>query len=460
MPQILLLTRREGSESMDALHSIITSAGWVCEVMNPDEMVRRGTPQASLGLIDITGLIQSEFRTLCARVDAGGGLPIAVVPSDGRRLTQAIRKSVWEDGWAAIDLGQSHDAITTILKAGLRQVEFSNASAQSTEPSSGSGVIAQSPAMQSVLKQVERMATASAPVMVLGETGTGKEWIARSLHERSPRRKGPFIAVNCGAIPVQLAAAELFGYEKGAFTGANTSKPGRIERAHGGTLFLDEIGDLPAQAQTYLLRVIQEGVLERLGGRVEIPVDVRIVAATHVDLQSAVQREDFRLDLLHRLQVLELRLPPLRERGSDLILLAEHFFDRYRVEGRRRIRGFTEEAQRAILNHSWPGNIRELSNRVRQACVMAEGRWIEVEDLQLRDRKATQIMSLEQARDRAESEAVTCALRESDGNLSRAADLLGISRMTLYRLMQRLQIEPTASASSRATQKEVVGALT
>ena len=441
MPQILILTRRDGSESIDALRQIISSAELGCEVLNPDELARRGLPTAQLGLVDVMGVSQSEFRALCARVDATGGLPIAVVPSDGRRLTQTIRKSVWEDGWAAIDLGQSREAILAIIKVGLRQVGFSRGADGDTQESDGSGVVAESPAMREVFRHVDRMASAGAPVMVLGETGTGKELVARSLHDRSTRRKGPFVAVNCGAIPAQLAASELFGYEKGAFTGANTSKPGRIEQANGGTLFLDEIGDLPAQAQTYLLRVIQEGVLERLGGRHEIPVDVRIVAATHVDLQAAVTRGDFRLDLLHRLQVLELRLPPLRERGTDVMLLAEHFFQRYRVEARRRIRGFSDDARRSILNHDWPGNIRELSNRIRQACVMSDGRWIEAEDLQINDRQAVQVLTLEQARERAEVEAVSIALRESDGNMSRAADRLGVSRMTLYRLVQRLNID-------------------
>ena len=441
MPHILILTRREGSESIDALVAIVQAADLASEVMSPDDLSRRGMPRATLGLIDVTGLNQVEFRSLCARVDAGGGLPIAVIPSDGRRVTQAVRRSVWEDGWAAIDLGQSRVEITAILRAGVRQVEFSNAMGAEAEPAGPEGVVAQSPAMQSIFKQIDRMAPAAAPVMVLGETGTGKELVARTLHERSGRHKGPFIAVNCGAIPVQLAAAELFGYEKGAFTGATTSRPGRIEQANGGTLFLDEIGDLPGQAQTYLLRVLQEGVLERLGGRQEIPVDVRIVAATHLDLQSAVAREDFRLDLLHRLQVLEVNLPPLRERGNDVLLLAEHFFERFRTEGRRRIRGFTDDARRAILNHTWPGNIREMSNRVRQACVMAEGRWIEVDDLQLQGRQTTPVLTLDQARERAEIEAVNLALRESDGNLSRAAQLLGVSRMTLYRLQQKVQPE-------------------
>jgi two-component system response regulator PilR (NtrC family) len=300
-------------------------------------------------------------------------------------------------------------------------------------------LVGDSPAIRQVRMLVDKVSRGMAPVLVTGESGTGKELVAKAIHQASARASGPFVPVNCGAIPESLLEAEFFGYRKGAFTGAADDRPGFFQAAQGGTLFLDEIGDLPLEAQTYLLRALQEGVIERLGSTEPIAIDVRIIAATHVDLARAVEEGRFRLDLLHRLKVLEVTVPRLRDRGDDVRVLADHFLERFRTDTRRVIRGFSAEAMDAVLMHQWPGNVREMSNRIRQACVLGEGRWISATDLGLRAAQASSNQTLDEIREQAEVRAIREALLANERGMARAAESLGVSRMTLYRLIQKHQ---------------------
>jgi DNA-binding NtrC family response regulator len=291
-------------------------------------------------------------------------------------------------------------------------------------------------------KLLSKLAPTESPVLIRGESGTGKELVARTLHRQSQRRDKPFVAINCGAIPEHLIQSELFGHEKGAFTGAHQRKIGRIEAAHGGTLFLDEIGDLPLELQANLLRFLQEKHIERVGGSQPIPVDVRVLAATHVDLEAAIEKKRFREDLYYRLNVLQVATAPLRERNGDLLMLANHFSHFYSHETGRRPRSFSEDALLAMSKQDWPGNVRELANRVRRGLVLAEGRQIEARDLGLISHHAvaTPIATLEDYKHRAERQALCDVLNRHSDNLSIAARVLGISRPTFYRLLHKHQI--------------------
>lgn len=302
-------------------------------------------------------------------------------------------------------------------------------------------MVGTTPGMKQLFDTLRRVAAVDAPVFISGESGTGKELAAHAIHERSQRRDGPFIAVNCGALPSNLIQSELFGHEKGAFTGASQRKIGKVEAAQGGTLFLDEIGDLPLEMQVNLLRFLEDHLIQRIGSTKEITVDVRILAATHVDLEKAVKEGRFREDLYHRLNVLQIFLPPLRERQADIEVLARFFFDKFANEKAYQVKGFSQEALRLMQCHSWPGNIRELINRVRRALVMCETRLIKPEDLGLERRQSSRgIMTLEQARDRAEYEALVSALGRNRYKIQNAARELGVSRVTLYRLMEKHRI--------------------
>ena len=297
-------------------------------------------------------------------------------------------------------------------------------------------LVGQSAAIQHLRRQIAKVAHANAPVLIWGESGSGKELTAHAIHDHSSRAGGAFVAVNCGGIPASLIQSELFGYERGAFTGAAKEKRGLIETAAGGTLFLDEIGDLPLELQTNLLRFLQERTISRIGSPHSIEVDVRVIAASHRRLEDAVKSGLFREDLLYRLNVLPLTVPALRERKEDLALLAKHFFKRFAHDKNPRLTGFSNRAMLAIQAHDWPGNVRELINRVRRAMVMSEGRLIIPEDLDLAMQSSPlNGEALEKARIRAERDAIHLCLQGSGSNISRAARDLGVSRMTLYRLM-------------------------
>ncbi|MBI5691755.1 MAG: PEP-CTERM-box response regulator transcription factor [Verrucomicrobia bacterium] len=295
--------------------------------------------------------------------------------------------------------------------------------------------------MQLCFESIRKVATTNAPVLILGESGTGKEMTARAVHRRSARRDGPFVAINCSAIPENLIESELFGHEKGAFTGAHTQRKGRIEHAEGGTLFLDEIGEIPLAIQVKLLRFLQEQTLERVGGRQEIEVETRVIAATNADLKKKMADGSFREDLFYRLAVVQINLPPLRERDDDAVLLAKAFLQRFSEENERPGMTFTPEAIRALREHAWPGNVRELQNRVRRAVIMADGKKIGAADLELSASLGAKGTTLREAREKLERELVTDALRRSGGKISAAANDLGVSRPTLYELLEKLGIQ-------------------
>jgi len=300
------------------------------------------------------------------------------------------------------------------------------------------GIIATDAGMLRVCRMIEKVAPASVSVLILGESGTGKELIARAVHDLSERSKGRFVAINCAAIPEQLLESELFGHEKGAFTGAIKTTLGKIEVADGGTLFLDEIGDMPLPLQAKLLRFLQARVIERVGGRDEIAVDVRIVCATHCDLQLLISEQRFREDLFYRLSEVSVSLPPLRERPGDAVVIAHAFLGRFGAEQGHPRRGFTPQAIAAIQAYEWPGNVRELENKVKSAVIMAEGPLVGADDLGLADATGdAMLFNLKEVRTRAERQAIAQALALCDNKISRAAELLGVSRPTLYDLMER-----------------------
>jgi two-component system NtrC family response regulator len=307
-------------------------------------------------------------------------------------------------------------------------------------------LVGDSAPMQEVFRIVRRVGPSDVPVLITGESGTGKELVARSIHRQSPRQAGPFVIINCGAIPETLLESELFGYEKGAFTGAVQQRKGRIEHAQGGTLFLDEIGDIPPGLQVKLLRFLQEHQIHRLGGKEPISVDARILAATNVDLQKAMGEGRFREDLYYRLCVVTIAIPALKERGSDIVLLARTFLGKFAEEQKKPLKGFTSEALEALTAHHWPGNVRELENRIKRAVVMAEGRYVTPENLELREASTSAgAATLRASRESRERDLVRLAMEKAEGNVTRAAAELGISRPTLYQLLARYGLKKTKS---------------
>lgn len=297
-------------------------------------------------------------------------------------------------------------------------------------------MIGSSPAITKIFSIIRKLATVDLPVLVVGESGTGKELTARAIHERSKRKDGSFVAINCGAIPETLLESELFGYEKGAFTGAHAQKEGRIEDAHKGTLFLDEVGELSLPLQVKFLRFLQDHKLQRLGSRKDIDVDCRVIAATNMDLEKAIASGSFRRDLYHRLNAITVSMPPLRDRGEDVILMARAFLEKFSKE--KKFRGLTVEAMDAMINHSWPGNVREIINRIRRAVIIAEGEWITLDDLGLKEGKPP--MTLRKARERLERELIVKTLSKHGKNVVKTCKELGVSRTNLYNLLRKYGI--------------------
>jgi DNA-binding NtrC family response regulator len=350
-----------------------------------------------------------------------------------------FRRLVYEHfyDYFSLPLNSSHQHLKYTLghlhgMSTLRELE------QDMLPVEENQMVGSAPQFLQIFDQIRRVAAVTAPVLIRGDTGVGKEMVARAIHQRSKQAMGPFIAVNCGALPESLIHAELFGYEKGAFTGAYKRTIGRIEAAQDGTLFLDEIGDLPPSLQVYLLRFLEQKTIERLGGTQSIAINARVIAATHVNLEQAVQDGSFREDLYYRLNVLGINVPCLAERNSDIELLARYFLHKFAQEQGSTVRGFTRPAIAAMLQHGWPGNVRELINRVRRALVMSENRMITANDLGL-DESATlsPALPLEQARAHADELAIRSCLSHAMNNVSHAAKLLGVSRVTLYRMMDK-----------------------
>lgn len=347
-------------------------------------------------------------------------------------------------GYGAYDFHQKpfdHEMLSLVVQRAffLHALQLQNRQLMQRQADSPvAGLISRDPGMLKVCRSIEKVAPSSASVMLLGESGTGKEVLARALHESSRRRDKRFVAINCAAIPENLLESELFGYEKGAFTGAVKQTLGKIEMASGGTFFLDEVGDLPMSLQAKLLRFLQERTIERVGGRVELPVDVRIVCATHQNLLELAQAGRFREDLYYRLSEIVVSIPPLRDRIGDAALLAHHFKNKFcATEGRASL-NFSKEALAQIEAYQWSGNVREMENCIKRAVIMSEGAQISVDDLGLQAATAVEEpLNLRQVRDTAERLALVKALARSDGNVAKASELLGISRPTLYDLMAR-----------------------
>ncbi|SAL43489.1 sigma-54 interacting regulatory protein [Caballeronia sordidicola] len=371
---------------------------------------------------------------------------VALVSRQSRDL-QAVRDAIAKYCFDFVTMPTSHERILNVVSqaVGMEALRFQDDAALANR-ALASGMIGSSEVMRALHRAIGKVAATDATVFISGESGTGKELTAQMIHARSARRDMPFIAVNCGAIPHELLHSELFGYERGAFTGATQRKIGRVEQAHGGTLFLDEIGDLPPESQAALLRFIQERKIERLGGIESIDVDVRVITATHVDMHAAVDEGRFRADLFFRLCVLEIREPPLRVRGKDITELALYALERFRDERARRIHGFAPDAIAALHNYGWPGNVRELINRVRRAIILSEGKYITAEDLELTAHVANAPDSLREARAAADRRAIEMALFLHKGRVVDAARGLGISRVHLHRLMQDLGM-PTRTSS-------------
>jgi len=313
------------------------------------------------------------------------------------------------------------------------------------------GLMGNSAQMQEVFRMIRRVGPSDVPVLITGESGTGKELVARAIHRQSGRKGQAFVAINCGAIPETLLESELFGYEKGAFTGATQQRKGRIEGARGGTLFLDEIGDIPLGLQVKLLRFLQDHEIQRLGGKETIAVDARILAATNVDLQKAISEGRFREDLYYRLCVVTIAVPALNERGSDIVLLSRTFLTKFAEEQKKPLKGFTPQAMQALTAHNWPGNVRELENRIKRAVVMAEGKYVTPGNLELKDPSSSEeeASTLRASRDSRERDLVRLAMEKADGNVSRAAAELGISRPTLYQLLARYGLRKTKSEDQK-----------
>ena len=301
------------------------------------------------------------------------------------------------------------------------------------------GMMGASASIRTVFESIRKVATTDAPVLLLGESGTGKEMAARAIHQNSSRKDGPFIAINCSAIPETLLESELFGHEKGAFTGAHAQRKGRFESASGGTLFLDEIGEIPLPLQVKLLRFLQEKCIERVGGRQSIDVDARVVTATNADLRKGMAEGTFREDLFYRLAVVQITLPPLRDREDDIRVLAQFFLQKFAAQSGRVGLSFDQEALRALSRYPWPGNVREMENTIRRAVIMVEGKRLTAKDLQLTAAAAPTI-TLKDAREELERDMIHSALRRHGGRIAPAAQELGVSRPTLYDLMEKLGI--------------------
>lgn len=422
-------TRRE--------QDMLAASGWELRMADPGSNVRvgmRGGDMVVCLLLDLRDCRQAPLDAMEKLLAEHTDLPSVVLVSERTDVADPAVRRVLQACDARLDDPLVPQQVGQVLAA-FRQ----------TRPSGADGIgdmIGESAAMLNVRATLHRYSQVDLPVLITGETGTGKELAARALHQLSARSQGPYVAVNCGALPPTLVQAELFGHERGAFTGANARRIGLFESANGGTIFLDEIGDLPLDVQTNLLRVLQEGTLERIGNSHSLKVDVRVLAATHVDLEQAVEQGRFREDLYYRLDVLRLNMPPLRERGDDVELLAKRILEDFRRRNQLRARCFSADARQALRAYSWPGNVRELLNRVRRAAVIAGDSLITPQDLQL-DAHGGLEEGLDEARVTAERETILATLRETGFNISACARRLRVSRVTVYRLCKkhRLQLE-------------------
>ena len=415
------------------------------------ELLRLHEPTVAtldLGLPPDPDGVTEGFATLAELIALKPDIKVIVASGHGARESamRAIAGGAYDFYQKPVDI----DELGLIVRRAfhVQALEAENSRLAALPPDGGSvlgGMITAAPEMLRVTRTIERVANADVSVMLLGASGTGKELLARGVHEASGRKRGAFIAINCAAIPENLLEAELFGHEKGAFTGAVKTTQGKIEMAHGGTLFLDEVGDIPLPLQVKLLRFLQERVIERIGGRSAIAVDTRIVCATHQNLDEMTADGRFREDLFYRLAEIVIKIPSLAERPGDAVLLARHFVSRYAASLRSAVKGLAPDALSAIDRWAWPGNVRELENRIKRAVIMADGKLISAADLDLpsvgEEIETDDDINLRAVRDRADSKAIRRAIARTEGNISNAAKLLGISRPTLYDLIKQHGIQ-------------------
>ncbi|HQT86287.1 MAG: PEP-CTERM-box response regulator transcription factor [Acidiphilium sp. 37-64-53] len=435
---------------------VVLTANSRAEAMTVLERERPAVAVIDLGLPPDPDGVTEGFATLHDLLAICPDMKVIVATGNG-----AKRNAIHAIGHGAHDFYEKPvdiDVLRLIVDRAFRlfDLEAENRALGAIAGSSPiKSVITAADSMLKICRDIEKLAQTDVPVLLLGDSGTGKEVLARALHDLSPRAGGPFIAINCGAIPEHLLESELFGHERGAFTGAVRQTLGRVELAQKGTLFLDEIGDLPMSLQVKLLRFLQEHVIERVGGRKSIPVDARIVSATNQNLEQRVETQQFRMDLFYRLNIVSVRIPPLRERPGDAVLLGRYFLARFARESGRRVIGLSEQAVAALAAHPWPGNIRELENRIRRGAIMAEGRFVEPADLELAPADAA-VIDLRTARQRAEREAIQIAIAHSQGSIATAARRLGVSRPTLYALIESLGIADLVKAGYSNDQSEPI----
>ncbi len=437
----------------------------IVSARNPDEALSAQTAKKpdlmilDLSLTDNPDVLEG-FQVLESALQTNPRLKVIVITGhdDSENALNAMRNGAYDFYAKPVVI----DELRVILKRASYllslEKELDDLREQSLEGHEFEGIVAMSENMLSTFDTIKRVAPTDVAVLITGESGTGKELLAMAIHRRSPRRSSPFVPINCGAIPENLLESELFGHEKGAFTGAHVARPGKFEVADGGTIFLDEIGELPQPLQVKLLRFLQDQVIERIGGREPIQVSVRIVAATNRDLSKMIEDGSFREDLFYRINAINIDLPPLRERGNDILLLGMRFLHHYKREYSRNIKGFSKAAQHALFRYEWPGNVRELENRVKRAVIMAAGNIIQPGDLDLsctEDDKGAGSgdggpaalsrftgRSLKGARDTVERHLIANALVRLGGNVSAAAQELDISRPTLHDLMKKHGLNP------------------
>jgi DNA-binding NtrC family response regulator len=441
---LILLGDDRARETAAALRQLLPD--WTCELVDDcSRLAEAGGLKICLGIAIAPQKVDNRTLAWLERATRVGAnlLWIAVIGKHHHghpEFMKAVAASYHD--FFTTPVAEAADMLRSVLAhaAGLAWLRAQLLDTPATADSIGPDLLGGCPAMKRLGKFIAKFARVDAPVMIRGESGTGKELVAQAVHRASARAGRPFIAVNCGAIPENLVESELFGHVKGAFTGALQDRLGRAALADRGTLFLDEIGDLPLSHQVKILRFVQEGAFAPVGSSCSIRADVRIIAATHVDLAAAVKAQTFREDLFYRLNVLQVEVPPLRDRGDDIDLLARHFLSSIQQKTPTLAKGFSANALLALRRYPWPGNVRELINRVSKAAVMAEGALITPEDLDLPDpweEEDVSIINLQGARERAERTAIELALQDSNFNLSQAANQLGVSRMTIYRLLEK-----------------------
>jgi two-component system, NtrC family, response regulator len=397
-----------------------------------------------LGLPPRPREVQEGFLTLSDILRKDGTTKVIIIT--GRTDKEYALEGIGQGAYDFLCKPLQVDELKVILRRAFHVVHLEREHRQLQhhlyQAESFEGMLGTSPQIQETFSAVRKVATTDVPVMVEGESGTGKELVARAIHRQSARTNEPFVVINCGAIPENLLESELFGHEKGSFTGAHMQRKGRIEAAQNGVLFLDEIGELSPPLQVKLLRFLQEHKIERVGGRSEILVDARVIAATNIDLKRAMENARFREDLYYRLSVVVISVPPLRERTGDALLLAKSLLQKYTAESRKKLTGFTRHALTALETYNWPGNVRELENRIKRGVIMAEGQKVTAADLEL-DSPYTKYsgQGLKEARAALEKDFIVRTLVKNKGNISQVAAALGVSRPTLYDLMERLGIE-------------------